>query len=115
MPEYVDENGNRSWTHIVYVVELKPAACAEAGSPCGGTKCGRVPVYVGQTAKTAQERLEQHKRGDHASKWVKLYWLHLRPRLAYPKTEMTRAEALVAERELGKRLQKKGFCVYGAH
>jgi len=74
-----------------------------------------VPVYVGQTARSAQERFEQHTRGERASRWVKVYGVHLRPRLAFPRTEMTRDEALVAERELGQRLRKKGFCVYGAH
>jgi len=119
MPEYVDESGDRTWTYVVYVIELDPAACAKAHSPCGGANCGRIPVYVGQTSRTPQERFEQHKRGRRASLWVKRYGLHLRPRLYGAFGEMTRDDALAAEAEQARRLRNRGggtkYCVYGGH
>ena len=82
MPRYVDADGRVRWTRIVYVIELKPEACADTKSPCGGTSCGRTPVYVGQTCLTAEERFRQHREGTHASRWVENYGLRPRPRLA---------------------------------
>jgi hypothetical protein len=51
MPEYYDETGRKYWTHVLYVVELDPAACSAPGSPCPRAPCDRVPVYVGIPAR----------------------------------------------------------------
>jgi hypothetical protein len=115
MPEYRDENGKRYRTYFLYVVELDPAAC-EAPRSCPRRPCNRVPVYVGQSFWTPEERFEQHKRGHHPSRWVERYGLHLRRRLVDPKGEIRGRDAAErAERALGRRLRAKGFCVYGAH
>src|SRR5262249_31557056 len=89
-------------------------------SPCKGTRCGRIPVYVGQTAVTAQERFEQHERGYRAASVVKKFGVRIRPRLASGFDEMTtQTEALAAEAELARPLRKRGngkrYCVYGGH
>lgn len=120
MPGYVDERGRVSWTRIVYVVELKPEACADKWSPCKGTSCGRTPVYVGQTCHTAQDRLEQHLSGIRASRFVHRWGIRLRPGLAGSFGEMATSRASeAAERELARRVRKRGggkrFCVYGGH
>ena len=117
MPEYRDEEGRRQRTYVVYVVELDPAVCSAPRSPCPRDPCDRVPVYVGQTAKTAEERFQDHKQGRNAGRgWVRDYGLHLRKRLVFPKGELPeRADAQKAERALLERLGKKGFCVYGGH
>src|SRR5262245_66348501 len=103
MPWYTDEDGERRWTRIVYVIELGPAACGEKGSPCGGKRCGRTPVYVGQTGNTAKERFEQHKRGYRSSKYVRKHGIRLRPRLAGPFVPLpTSAHSEAAEVELAR-------------
>ena len=120
MPKYLDENSRVCWTRIVYVIELKTEACAKAGSPCKGGRCGRIPVYVGETCHTAQERFDQHKAGYKASPWVRKYGIRLRPWLAGRFGEMaTPPESKAAEVELARRLRKRGkgkkYCVYGGH
>lgn len=120
MPLNVDENGRERWTRIVYVIELDPEACSRRSSPCKGTRCGRLPVYVGETAVTAGERFEQHKRGYRAGNVVERFGLRVRPRLAGGFGEMTtQAESREAEAELARRLRKRGdgkrYCVYGGH
>jgi len=120
MPLHIDEKGRNRWTRIVYVIELDPEACSRRSSPCKGARCGRVPVYVGETAVTARERLAQHKRGYRGSKVVESFGLRVRPRLAGGFGEMaTQAESRAAEAELARRLRKRGngerYCVYGGH
>ncbi len=118
MPEYVDENGHTRRTYLVYVIELDKEACADRRSPCEGARCGRIPVYVGQTYHTAEDRFAQHQGGVHASRFVRRYGIRLRPRLAGTFGEMpTRRESEAAERELMRRLRNRGggkrYCVYG--
>jgi hypothetical protein len=77
-------------------------------------------VYVGETALTAQERFDQHKRGERASSVVERFGRRLRPRLAGGFGEMaTNPESLAAEAEVARRLRKRGngkrYCVYGGH
>jgi hypothetical protein len=77
-------------------------------------------VYVGETARTARERFEEHKRGYRASNVVERFGLRVRPWLAGGFGEMaTQTESLEAEAELARRLRKRGngkrYCVYGGH
>jgi hypothetical protein len=118
MPKYLDENGRTRWTYIVYVIELDEEACADRRSPCKGARCGRIPVYVGQTYHTAEERFAQHQAGVKDSPLVRRYGIRLRPRLARGFGEMAmRRESEAAEFELMRRLRNRGggkrYCVYG--
>ena len=107
MPLHMDENGRGRWTRIVYVIELDADACSRRSSPCKGARCGRIPVYVGETAVTARERFEQHKRGYRAASVVERFGLRVRPRLAGGFGEMaTQKESLAAEAELARRLRE---------
>lgn len=117
MPAHEGNDGRAVWTRIVYVIELDMVACAEKKSPCGGASCGRTPVYVGQTALTADQRFAQHKSGVKASKWVTKYGLRVLPELAQGYGEMaTVAESEAAEVELAQALRDDGrWCVYGGH
>jgi hypothetical protein len=81
-PKYVDENGRIRWTRIVYVIELDNSACGEKRSPCEGTRCGRIPVYVGETCHSAEDRFAQHRAGVHAAQFVRKYGVRLRTRFA---------------------------------
>ena len=116
MPEYRDGSGRASWTRIVYVIELSPDACSDRKSHCSG-ECTKTPVYVGQTAQSAEDRFAQHQRGHKASVWVKKYGLKLRPDLAGDYGEMaTVPESQAAEAELAEQLRATGrYCVYGGH
>ena len=105
----------RRRSYVVYVIELDRAVCTDHRSNVrDGADCRRVPVYVGETGKTAEQRFEDHKRGGRIAAWaVENYGLHLRPSPRYALA--TREEAKAREAELGKRLTRDGFCVYGGH
>jgi hypothetical protein len=120
MPVHVGEDGKRRWTRVVYVIELDREACSHPSSPCQGHRCGRIPVYVGETALTRAERFAQHRDGIHASPAVKKYGLCLRGDLALGFGEMaSQEESKAAERKLFLRLslEEAGtkYCVYGGH
>ena len=118
MPKYVDDNGREQWTRIVYVVGLSAEACSRSGSPCGGTSCGRIPVYVGETGYSAEERFDQHKAGEKASKWVRDFGISVRAELAkgYEDLGGDSGVSKVAEAELAEKLRADGrYCVYGGH
>jgi hypothetical protein len=115
MPLYELPNGRRRWTYIVYVVELDPDACAERKSPCKGRRCGKTPVYVGQTALTAEERLANHRRGYRCNTLVQHHARSLAVRLAPEQEYATRLEAEAVEAELAERLRRDGYCVSGGH
>jgi hypothetical protein len=76
----------------------------------------KAAVYVGQSAKTPEERFAQHRRGERASRYVRDHGVRLKPRLynAYDPVT-TRAEAEALERHVADRLRRKGFTVYGGH
>lgn len=100
--------------HHVYVVELDSKVLTEEAfrhanpdhredKPC---------VYVGLTGLTPEQRFENHRRGIKAAKLVKKFGLRLRPRLYAHFNPMTYAEAVAMEKELARRLRKRGFAVW---
>ena len=117
MSKYERSNGTFDWTRIVYAIKLNPTACTERRSPCGGASCGKTPVYIGETALSAEERLEQHRTGYKASRWVKKFGCELMPDLYGMFSEMrTVEESRNAEATLADRLREDGrYCVYGGH
>lgn len=95
--------------YYVYVIELDEAV----GSRNDPTKPS---VYVGQSAVLPEERFRQHLAGYKASRYVRRHGRRLKPRLYRAQNPLpTRAAALEMERELGRRLRKRGYTVYGAH
>lgn len=99
----------------VYIIELDPAVLKikkfkeENPEYIQGMQC----LYVGQTAKTPQERYEQHKRGHKANKYTKKYGHKLRPEL-YEKYNPipTREKAEAMEERLAHRLRTRGYAVW---
>jgi hypothetical protein len=102
-------------TYNVYVIELDKAVMNvrrfkkanpnhNPAMPC---------VYVGQTARTPEERLRQHLLGECSNAFVKRYGKELKPRL-YEKhnTVATRTEAEAKEQWLAERLRFKGYGVW---
>ena len=97
----------------LYVVRLDQALCNKRGCL---SRNGQPPVYVGQSAKTPEARLRQHKKGYKSSRIVRDYGVCLRPRLSKGYGPFgTRAEALEAEAGLARRLKRMGYCVFGGH
>lgn len=108
--------------HTVYVVELSRKVFTEhrkfreANPQYNGVlEC----LYVGQTAKTPQERFAQHKSGHRNAKGVKLsseivrkYGLYLRPSLYQHIGPLSREEALAVEEGLALELRRKGYAVW---
>lgn len=69
-------------------------------------------VYVGMTGLTPQERFQRHKSGKQACKFVLRYGEYLKPRLYRRFNPMTYEEAVAMERELARRLRKRGYAVW---
>lgn len=91
----------------VYVIELDSSGLGDVGAGA---------VYVGETAKTPEERFATHQAGGlKAAKIVVRRGLRLRPDLYPPEGPFqTRTEALRFERRTGNRLRHRGYRVYGA-
>jgi predicted GIY-YIG superfamily endonuclease len=107
----------------IYVVELSKRVFSENAkfrnaNPQynGALEC----LYVGMTSKTPKERFEQHKSGYRSKKGYKIsssivekYGLYLRPSL-YNHIDpfFTRAEALLAEKEIALELRRERYAVW---
>ena len=98
---------NRCTTvYSLYVIELEPDQ--KNGK-------GVTSVYVGETAKTPDERFQQHKNGIKANNHVKERGLHLRPDLSRSRKCYSRDASRAEEAWLAERLSKKGYDVHGGH
>lgn len=92
-------------TYVVYAIELD-----DPRHP------GHVPqVYVGSTAKQPEQRFAQHKAGGRlANSKAHRYGTRLRPDLTRRLGPYaTRAAAEAAETRLRRRLEQRGWVVYG--
>ena len=108
--------------HTVYVVELSRKVFTEdrrfreANPQYNGVlQC----LYVGQTSKSPQVRLAQHKSGARSKKGYKLssdivrkYGRYLRPSLYQHIGPLSRTEALEVEKGLALELRRKGYAVW---
>ena len=69
--------------------------------------------YVGQTARTPEERFAQHQNGIRSSRIVREYGVRLRPRLyANVGPFESRAESERAETKLAEKLRRRGYVVW---
>jgi hypothetical protein len=100
--------------HSVYVVELAKDVLNELrfvranpdyrlGFPC---------VYVGMTGLAPDLRFDKHKAGIQSNKFVRLYGLHLVPRLYEAYNPMPYDAARDMEVELAISLREKGYGVW---
>lgn len=70
-------------------------------------------VYVGQTAKSPDDRFDQHKAGIKANRYAQKYGLRLRYKLFEQYNPiLSRKEAEYKEALLGEHLRKRGFAVW---
>ena len=84
--------------------------------------CGKGYVYVGQTSKTPEQRLQEHLNGTRsrkghnlASRKVSKYGTQLNYDLMTQRIYLTQKQALKAERRLAERLGQQGYTVEGGH
>jgi hypothetical protein len=95
----------------IYVIELDPDVLKvsrvkdENPDYVDGMQC----LYVGQTARTPEERFEQHKEGYKSNRYTKKYGLRLRPDL-YELSTRERAEEM--EEKLAAKLRTRGYAVW---
>jgi hypothetical protein len=94
--------------YYVYVIELSDQV--------GPRLPDRPSVYVGQSVQPPEVRFRQHREGYRSSRYVRKCGVRLRPRLyRSPNPLPTRGAAEAEARELGRRLKKRGYAVYGGH
>ena len=101
--------------YYVYVIGLDPSVLENKrflkknpqyidGKPC---------VYVGQSARTPDERFVQHREGHKSSSFPKKYGLYLQKKLFENVNPLAnREEALVAEEQLAIKLKRRGYGVW---
>jgi Uri superfamily endonuclease len=107
---YTVNRNTQVWT--VYVIELDKTAVSNPGKGY---------VYVGETSRTPEERLQQHLEGAR-NKYGRLYagvvkqhGVKLRPDLAPRKKYFDQASAKRGEKEHFELLKSRGFNVKGGH
>ncbi len=90
----------------VYVIELEPAA--------GRRRDPRLPwVYVGSSARSPEQRFEQHLTGYKASRLPRRFGLRLRPDLYEDLGPIRSKKAAVADEE--ERARELAACGFVAH
>jgi len=101
-------------TYSVYVIRLDGAVADvrrfKEANP--DRRLDKPCIYVGMTARTPEERFDQHRRGYKACSLVKRFGLSLIPRLYLRWNPMTREQAERKEVELAQRLRKRGYGVW---
>lgn len=106
---YVLDAANGDEIFTVYVINLQKAV----GGDRGPTKW----IYVGQTSKAPEERLEEHLAGGTmANKAASTYGVDLNEYLMgeIPQVRF-RQDALWLEHHVGEELKQRGYKVEGAH
>lgn len=109
------DEARRSPAYRVYVIELSPDVLGKkrVADENAGRRADKPCVYVGQTARTPEERFAQHKAGKRSSRIVREFGVRLRPRLYRNVGPFaTRAEAEAAETRLAERLRRRGYAVW---
>ena len=104
-------------TFIVYVLELEPTVwdVPKFQKEHIGHARSRECLYIGQTAKTVEERLKLHLAGeDQSNKYVCGFFKKIRHDLVPQemKSFLKREDALAAEAKLGEALRKLGHPVW---
>ena len=73
---------------------------------------GKPCVYVGMTARSPEERFNQHLSGYKSARIVKKFGARLRPRQYESHNPMTYEDAMNMEVEKARRLRAKGWGVW---
>ena len=104
----------RGHHYHVYVVALADAVWNEPRFRRANPdyELGKPFVYVGMTGIDPDLRFDKHKAGIQSNKFVRLYGLHLLPRLYEPYNPMPYDGARDMEVELAIALREKGYGVW---
>tara|TARA_Y100001958_G_scaffold41790_1_gene27611 strand:- start:413 stop:1096 length:684 start_codon:yes stop_codon:yes gene_type:complete len=104
--DYVVDLNHGLTTYTIYVVNLQ-------GEKTDGTRPKKW-VYVGETSKSATERLEEHKQGIRSNKYVQQYGVDLNRNLMcdIPKAHF-KSDSLYLEKTTAELLRKQGYVVEG--
>ena len=102
--------------YSVYVVELSAEVLNEPRfKKANGTyRLGFPCVYVGMTGLSPDVRFDKHKAGIQSNKFVRLYGLHLLPKLYEVYNPMPYEAAREMEVELAIGLREAGYGVWQA-
>ena len=102
--------------YSVYVVELSKEVLNEPRfmKANAGYRLGFPCVYVGMTGLSPDLRFDKHKAGIQSNKFVRLYGLHLLPKLCEVYNPMPYDGARDMEVELAISLRAKGYGVWQA-
>ena len=99
----------------IYVIELDPAVLKirklrdENPDYVDGMQC----LYVGQTARTPEERFEQHKGGYKSNRYTRKFGRRLRPDIYERYNPLpTRERAEEMEERLAHKLRTRGYAVW---
>jgi hypothetical protein len=108
------ETGEDRVPYSVYVIELRSEVLEnkKVAEKNADRREDKPCLYVGQTARTPEERFAQHLDGIRYSRIVREYGLRLKPKLyANVGPFETRAESERAEARLAEKLRRRGYAV----
>lgn len=102
-------------TYSVYVLELDDSIKTKSrflrANPLGTKEC----LYVGSTAKTAEERLADHRDGTPTgSRFIRGFVKCLRPDLAPASRLLSRENSKAREQKHAESLRRRGYFVWQA-
>ena len=104
-----DAQGLEQRGYWAYVIELDRADDSNADEP-------KPWLYVGESARTPEERLAEHLAGIHASRVVQRHGIQLRPELCLDQPVLrTRNESKAYEAWLFAFLSAQGYPCEGGH
>ena len=101
--------------YSVYVIGLRPEVLGKkrVADEHSDRREDKPCVYVGQTARTPEDRCSQHLAGKHSRRIGREFGVKLKPRLyRNVKPFATRPEAEAEEMRLGEKLRRRGYAVW---
>jgi len=99
--------------HHIYVVELDQIVLEDKRFKAANPNLHEeMPLYVGMTGVSPEQRYENHKRGYKASRYVRKFGLKLLPDLYEHLNPMSYEQAAIMEKALAVELRGKGHPVW---
>jgi len=99
--------------HHVYVIELDHAVLENKRFNAANPQmCDKIPLYVGMTGLTPEQRFANHQRGHKGSRYVKRFGIRLLPELFEHLNPMPFEDAKAMEVQLAEQLRSAGHPVW---
>ena len=99
----------------VYIIDLKKSVLniSQFSKKNPDYIVGKPCVYVGSTAKSVEERFEEHLAGTRSNKYAKKFGRRLRCKdMASIRPRKTRESIEMKEAEVARELRKRGWAVW---